>query len=74
MQTKDAAFFYKKAQNNKAAAQLYEEAGEFEAALNLYYRDKMYEEAANAIERCQVNFISFSFKIFVHQYKYNFVM
>ncbi|XP_072009320.1 TPR and ankyrin repeat-containing protein 1 [Engystomops pustulosus] len=49
--TKDAAFFYKKAQNNMAAAQLYEQVGEFDAALNLYYRDKKYEEAADAIQR-----------------------
>ncbi|KAM3929731.1 TPR and ankyrin repeat-containing protein 1 [Leptodactylus fuscus] len=51
--TKDAAFFYKKAQDNIAAAQLYEEVGDFEAALNLYYQYKMYEEAADVIDRFQ---------------------
>ncbi|XP_073486693.1 TPR and ankyrin repeat-containing protein 1 [Aquarana catesbeiana] len=55
---KDAAFFYKKAQDHKLAAELYEQAGEYEAALNLYYREKMYEEAVYAIDRRQKMFPS----------------
>ncbi|XP_041422056.1 TPR and ankyrin repeat-containing protein 1 isoform X2 [Xenopus laevis] len=52
---KDAAYFFKKIQNNVIAAQCFEAAGELEMALNLYRQEKMYEAAVLMLEKHKKN-------------------